>query len=75
MALKVSHNHDLHHSARVSPHLCNCLSQVIARIEAEQVAIESPDLTAAVIRLPERLIFMASVYVELFRDTSSPPQS
>ncbi|KAJ5471428.1 hypothetical protein N7530_008785 [Penicillium desertorum] len=33
-------------------------------IEAEQVAIESPDLTAAVIRLPERLIFMASVYVE-----------
>lgn len=33
-------------------------------IEAEQVAIESPDLTAAVIRLPERRIFMASVYVE-----------
>ena len=33
-------------------------------IEAEQVAIESPDLTAAVIRLPERLNFMASVYVE-----------
>jgi hypothetical protein len=33
-------------------------------VEAEQVAIESPDLTAAVIRLPERLIFMASVYVE-----------
>ena len=32
-------------------------------IEAEQVAIESPDLTAAVIRPPERLIFMASVYV------------
>jgi hypothetical protein len=28
------------------------------------VAIESPDLTAAVVRLPERLIFMASVYVE-----------
>lgn len=26
--------------------------------------IESPDLTAAVIRLPERLIFIASVYVE-----------
>ena len=26
--------------------------------------IESPDLTAAVIRLPERLIFMASVYIE-----------
>lgn len=33
-------------------------------VEAEQVPIESPDLTAAVIRLPERLIFMASVYVE-----------
>ncbi|KAJ5292091.1 hypothetical protein N7478_001342 [Penicillium angulare] len=33
-------------------------------VEAEQVAIESPDLTAAVIRLPERLIFIASVYVE-----------
>lgn len=26
--------------------------------------IESPDLIAAVIRLPERLIFIASVYVE-----------
>ncbi|KAI3091337.1 hypothetical protein CBS147333_10307 [Penicillium roqueforti] len=33
-------------------------------IEAEQVPIESPDLTAAVIRLPEQLIFMASFYVE-----------
>ncbi|KAI7978758.1 hypothetical protein EIK77_001188, partial [Talaromyces pinophilus] len=33
-------------------------------VEAEQVPIESPDLTAAVIRLPERWIFMASVYVE-----------
>ncbi|KAJ5152514.1 hypothetical protein N7492_009794 [Penicillium capsulatum] len=33
-------------------------------MEAEQVPIESPDLTAAIIRLPERLIFMASVYVE-----------
>ncbi|OXN26561.1 hypothetical protein CDV57_08406 [Aspergillus fumigatus] len=32
--------------------------------EAEQVSIKSPDLTAAVIRLPERLIFLASVYVE-----------
>ena len=28
------------------------------------MSIESPDLTAAVIRLPERLIFMALVYVE-----------
>ena len=34
-------------------------------MEAEQVQIESPDLTAAVIFLPERLIFMASVYVEV----------
>lgn len=33
-------------------------------VEAEQVSIESPDLTAAVIRLPERLILIASVYVE-----------
>jgi hypothetical protein len=33
-------------------------------VEAEQVPIESPDLTAAVIRLPGRLIFVASVYVE-----------
>jgi ribonuclease HI len=33
-------------------------------VEAEQVPIESPDLTAVVIRFPERLIFMASVYVE-----------
>jgi hypothetical protein len=33
-------------------------------IEVEQVLIESPDLTAAVIRLPKRLIFMASIYME-----------
>ena len=33
-------------------------------IEAEQVPIESPDLTAAVIRLPECLIFIVLVYVE-----------
>jgi hypothetical protein len=33
-------------------------------VDAEQVRIESPDLTAAVIRLPERLVFIASVYVE-----------
>ncbi|KAJ5117317.1 hypothetical protein N7448_010949 [Penicillium atrosanguineum] len=39
-------------------------------VEAEQVPIESPDLTAAVVRLPERLIFMASVYVE-GRDTAA----
>lgn len=45
-------------------------------VEVEQVPIESPDLTAAIIRLPERLIFMASVYVEggdaqALRDTCS----
>ncbi|KAJ5253215.1 hypothetical protein N7489_003625 [Penicillium chrysogenum] len=42
-------------------------------IEAEQVAIESPDLTAAVIRLPERLIFMASVkaVAKVRRDTGA----
>lgn len=33
-------------------------------VEPEQVRIESPDLTAAVIRLPERRILIASVYVE-----------
>ncbi|KAJ5865178.1 uncharacterized protein N7529_007094 [Penicillium soppii] len=33
-------------------------------VEAEQVQIESPDLTAAVIRLPERRILIASAYVE-----------
>jgi hypothetical protein len=50
--------------------------------EAEQVPVESPDLTAAVVRLPERLIFIASVYVEgedaqALRDTYSslPGQS
>ncbi|KAJ5464915.1 uncharacterized protein N7458_000601 [Penicillium daleae] len=38
--------------------------EVNKAVEAEQVPIESPDLTAAVIRLPERLIFIVSVYVE-----------
>ncbi|EED13946.1 hypothetical protein TSTA_101820, partial [Talaromyces stipitatus ATCC 10500] len=38
--------------------------QINKDVEAEQVPIESLDLTAAVIRLPERLIFMASVYME-----------
>ncbi|KAJ0134411.1 hypothetical protein HZ326_22527 [Fusarium oxysporum f. sp. albedinis] len=32
-------------------------------MEAEQVSVESLDVTAAVIRLLERLVFMASVYV------------
>ena len=32
-------------------------------VEAEQVPIESPDMTAAIIRLPSRLILVVSVYV------------
>jgi hypothetical protein len=45
-------------------------------IEAEQVLIESPDLSAAVIRLPGRLIFMVLVYIkggdaQALRDTCS----
>jgi ribonuclease HI len=32
-------------------------------VEAEQVPIESPDMTAAVLRLPERLVLVVSVYV------------
>lgn len=33
-------------------------------LEAEQVPIQSSDLTAAVLRLPERLVLIVSVYVE-----------
>jgi hypothetical protein len=33
-------------------------------IEAEQIPVKSPDLTAAVLRLPDRSILVASVYVE-----------
>ncbi|KAJ5799037.1 uncharacterized protein N7503_006542 [Penicillium pulvis] len=33
-------------------------------VEAEQVPVESPDIIAATIRLPRRLILIASVYVE-----------
>ncbi|KAJ0127393.1 Acetyl-hydrolase [Fusarium oxysporum f. sp. albedinis] len=36
---------------------------VSREVEAEQVSIESLDVTAAVIRLPDRLVFTASVYV------------
>jgi hypothetical protein len=32
-------------------------------VEAEQVPIDSPDVTAAVVRLPDRLVFTVSVYV------------
>lgn len=43
-------------------------------VEAEQVAIDSPDITAAIIRLLERLVLVASVYVpgcdpQALRDT------
>jgi exonuclease III len=43
-------------------------------VEAEQVRIESPDITAAVIRLPGRWVLVASVYVpgadsQALRDT------
>jgi len=33
-------------------------------IEAEQVSVQSPDLTAAVLRLPDRSILVVSVYIE-----------
>lgn len=33
-------------------------------VEAEQVAIQSPDMTAATIQLPERLVLVVSVYVQ-----------
>ena len=33
-------------------------------IEAEQVPVESPDLTAAVLRLPDRSILVVSIYIE-----------
>ncbi|RKK50681.1 hypothetical protein BFJ69_g18028, partial [Fusarium oxysporum] len=36
---------------------------VSREVEAEQVSIEYPDVTAAVIRLPDRLVFTASVYI------------
>ncbi|GKU15961.1 unnamed protein product, partial [Fusarium langsethiae] len=36
---------------------------VSKEVEAEQVPIDSPDVTAAVVRLPDRLVFTASVYV------------
>ncbi|KAJ3453787.1 hypothetical protein MRS44_018419 [Fusarium solani] len=43
-------------------------------VEAEQIPIESPDMTAAVIRLPERLVLVVSTYVpggdsQALRDT------
>ena len=43
-------------------------------VEAEQVPIESPDMTAAIVRLPDRLVLAVSVYVpggdvQALRDT------
>lgn len=32
-------------------------------VEAEQISIEAPDMTAAIIRLPERLVLVVSTYV------------
>jgi hypothetical protein len=32
-------------------------------VEAEQVPVNSPDITAAVIRLPDRVVLVASIYV------------
>jgi len=32
-------------------------------LEAEQVQIQSPDVTAATVRLPDRIVLAASVYV------------
>ena len=32
-------------------------------VEAEQVPVDSPDMTAAIIRLPDRLVLIVSVYV------------
>jgi exonuclease III len=32
-------------------------------VEAEQVPVDSPDITAAIIRLPDRVVLVASVYV------------
>jgi hypothetical protein len=32
-------------------------------IEAEQVPVDSPDMTAAIIQLPERMVLVVSVYV------------
>lgn len=33
-------------------------------LESEQVAMPSPDITAALVHLPDRSVFIASVYVE-----------
>ncbi|KAM4067555.1 reverse transcriptase (RNA-dependent DNA polymerase) [Hirsutella rhossiliensis] len=37
-------------------------------LDAEQVPVESPDITAALLRLPERLVLVFSVYVQGFDD-------
>ena len=42
---------------------CRSMLWVNKDAEAEQVPIQSPDMTAVTVRLPDRLIFVASVYV------------
>ena len=32
-------------------------------VEAEPVPVHSPDITAAIIRLPDRVVLVASVYI------------
>jgi hypothetical protein len=32
-------------------------------VEAEQVSVDSPDITAAIVRFPDRVVLVASVYV------------
>lgn len=45
-------------------------------MEAEQIPIETADMTAAILRLPERLVLVVSVYVlggdvQALQDTSN----
>ena len=49
-------------------------------VEAEQIAIQSPDMTAAIIQLPERWVLVVSVYVpgvdpQALRDTCNNLQN
>ena len=62
-----------HHKwTKLVPTICNTAGRWAIRsmmwvrrdLEVEQVAIESSDLTAAVITLPERKVLVASVYVQ-----------
>ena len=61
-----------HRWTKLVPSICNtegrwaCRSMLWVRkdLEVEQVAVESSDLTAALITLPERRLLVVSVYVE-----------